>query len=417
MSTAGRPAVGAVVRSVLRAGQIALALSSAAVSMARVALLAKGLHRRDRIIREAGSIVSHCLWRLGPAFIKVGQLMSTRQDLLLPAFCEQLEAGLARGGAGGPRTPRVEIGSVAAVERRMVGTVDAALKTIHPGAAERLRVDLDLITLLARVAGVLLRRSGVPLRSIVDEMCETVRRQTDLVAEAETLRRLGELEWTLPVVFPRVLDEASGQGLLVMTWLPGQAEGRQFVNESRTAKRLVLTLYEMLFVTGVVHCDLHPGNWWALPDGRLAIVDAGFSYELDEDMRTHFAEFFLGMASGNAEVCATHALAVTSSPVPPERESAFRRDMGVLIESTTGMTAGDFSLTSFAARFFSLQRRHGAFSRADFIFPFMALLAIEGQVKQLDPGINFQAMAGPVVLRAIVNRARTGSSRTVRPQF
>ncbi|MFD2351224.1 hypothetical protein ACFSTC_20675 [Nonomuraea ferruginea] len=123
-------------------------------------------------------------------------------------------------------------------------------------------------------------------------------------------------------------------------------------------------------------------------------------------MRTHFTEFFLGMSSGNAEICATHALAAAARPVPPEAEKAFRRDMEGLIGSVTGLTAGAFSLAGFAARFFAVQRRHQAFSRAEFIFPLMALLAIEGQVKQLDPGINFQSLAGPVVLRSIVARAR-----------
>lgn len=245
------------------------------------------------------------------------------------------------------------------------------------------------------------------------EISESVRRQTDLAGEADTLRRLASLERNLPVLLPTVLSERSDERQLTMTWLPGQPTGREFSDNRRVAKRLVLTVYEMLFITGIVHCDLHPGNWWELPDGRLAIVDAGFAYQLDDEMRSHFAEFFLGMASNNAELCATHALAACAVPVSAADQAGFRADLQTLISSTTGMTAGDFSLTAFAARFFAIQRRHHAYSRATFIFPFMALLAIEGQVKQLDPGINFQALAGPVVLRAIVNRARTGSSDSV----
>ncbi|WP_144069843.1 AarF/UbiB family protein [Nonomuraea indica] len=408
-----RSAVRQAVRAAVRSGQIAAVLCGVAVSLARSLVRHAGRgrrDRRDRIVREAGGVVSAALWRLGPAFIKVGQMLSSRRDLFAAAFCEELEAGLARGRAGGVRAG-VEVGSVAAVERRRVGGVDAAVKTIHPTAAELLRVDLGLIMAMTRLAGVPLRRSGPTLRRVVREMCESVRRQTDLVAEAETLRLLEDLESALPVVFPRVLAGDSGPDALTMTWIPGQPGGRRFANPRRTAKRLVLTVYEMLFITGVVHCDLHPGNWWELPDGRLAIVDAGFAYELDEEMRTHFAEFFLGMSSGNAEVCATHALAAAAEPVSPEDEKAFRRDMEGLIGSTTGLTAGDFSLTGFAARFFAIQRRHRAYSRAEFVFPLMALLAIEGQVKQLDPKINFQSLAGPVVLRSIVARARAGRAR------
>ncbi|TXK40184.1 AarF/UbiB family protein [Nonomuraea sp. C10] len=389
-------------RSAVRIAQVAVVVCATAASLAW-AVVRHG--RREGTLRRAGAVVSAALWRLGPAFIKVGQMLSSRRDILPAAFCEELEEGLARGraGAGGAD---VEIGSVATVERRQVDGADVAVKTVHPTAAEQLRIDLGLITAMARVAGVLLRRSGPTLERVVHEMCESVRGQTDLVAEAATLSRLEDLELVLPVVFPRVLPGQSGPGVLTMTWIPGQAGGRRFRDPRRTAKRLVLTVYEMLFITGVVHCDLHPGNWWELPDGRLAIVDAGFTYELDEEMRTHFTEFFLGMSSGNAEICATHALAAAARPVPPEAEKAFRRDMEGLIGSVTGLTAGAFSLAGFAARFFAVQRRHQAFSRAEFIFPLMALLAIEGQVKQLDPGINFQSLAGPVVLRSIVARAR-----------
>ncbi|MBP2702991.1 AarF/ABC1/UbiB kinase family protein [Microbispora sp. RL4-1S] len=396
--------------SAARIGRIAVVMCGAAAATAWVLVRHGGRGRSDRVVRETGAVVSAALWRLGPAFIKIGQMLASRRDLFAAAFCEELESALARGRAGGAQADR-EIGSVAAVERRRVGRVDAAVKTLHPTAAELLRIDLGLITAMTRIAALPLRRSGPTMRRVVREMCESVRRQTDLMAEAATLRRFEDLETALPVVFPRVLDGDSGPDVLTMTWLPGQAGGRRFPDPRRTARRLVLTIYEMLFITGVVHCDLHPGNWWELPDGRLAIVDAGFTYELDEEMRTHFAEFFLGMSSGNAEICATHALAAAAGPVPPEHEKAFRRDMEVLIGSITGLTAGSFSLTGFAARLFAIQRRHGAFSRAEFVFPLMALLAIEGQVKQLDPKINFQSLAGPVVLRSIVARARAAHAR------
>lgn len=389
--------------------RIALVLAVGAAAL--VGELAR--NPRAGLARATGRVVCDVLWKLGPAFVKVGQMLSSRLDVLPEALCAELQHGLAFGRA---RHAHIEgfhdVGSVAGVRRERIDRTDVAVKTILPAAAQQLETDLALLTALVRVADVVLRRWSVPLPQIVREITRSIRRQTDLVAEADALRAMSALERTLPIALPRVLDEASSADQLVMTWLPGQHEGREFTNPRRAAKRLVLTVYEMLFNTGVVHCDLHPGNWWELPDGRLAIVDAGFTYELADDIREHFAEFFLGMSACNAEVCATHALAVTISPVGPAAEESFRRDMEDLIATTTGMTAGDFSLARFASRFFAIQRRHNAFSKAEFIFPFMALLAIEGQVKQLDPKINFQALAGPVVLRSIVERARVGKEKS-----
>jgi ubiquinone biosynthesis protein len=371
--------------------------------------------RPEPYSRACGLAVSAALWRLGPAFVKFGQMMATRQDVLPAAFCRELMTGLALGAGGRARygTEATEIGSVAAVTRTRVGGVDVAVKRIHPGAVRQLEIDLDLLRRLTALAMAVVPRSSLPLPQIVEEMCRSIRRQTDLRAEAQTLDRLAPLADALPIVLPRVLHDHSNDEQLVMTWVPDQRTGPPD-HRRRSAKRLVLSVYEMLFITGVVHCDLHPGNWWELPDGRIAVVDAGFAYELDDEMRTHFAEFFLGMASANPDICATHALAACATPIPPQREAAFRKDMQELIRSTTGLTAGSFSLARFATRFFLIQRRHQAYSRATFIYPFMALLAIEGQVKQLDPGLNFQSLAGPVVLRAIVNRARA-QARTAVP--
>ncbi|GLY30377.1 AarF/UbiB family protein [Kineosporia sp. NBRC 101731] len=408
-----------------RLARIALALLTGTVQCLPELVRYAGHHDGVRLQAQAGRIAGARLWDLGPAFVKIGQLLSTRQDLLPPRLCDELRTGLAfggqghrSGGAGGSLPPTgaraVEIGSVATVHRDHVDGTPVAVKRVHPGAERQLATDLALVRGLMRAGLRLVPRSRVPLPEIVDEMCRSVRRQTDLCAEAETLNRLSGLGDRLPVVLPRVLEGHSDSGQLVMTWIEGQDPHRPVSTPDRTARRLVLALYEMLFITGVVHCDLHPGNWWEMPDGRIAIVDAGFAYELDDEMRSHFAEFFLGMSAANAEICATHALAACAVPVGPEQEAGFRADMEELIRSNTGLTAGTFSLARFATDFFMIQRRHRAYSRATFIYPFMALLAIEGQVKQLSPGLNFQALAGPVVLRAIVNRARSGSSDVYR---
>jgi len=408
----------AAVRTGARCGQIMAIGAGYALRLLPAAAISLLPGRRGELAGQAGRTISACLWRLGPAFVKVGQLLSTRQDVLPPQLCRELQSALAFGReqVADPLTgePRIaDVGSVATVRRARIKGTEVAVKAIRPGTAQRLELDLGVLEFLTAALMRLMPRSSMPLRQIVHEIAESVRRQTDLVGEADTLRRLATLERSLPVLLPTVLPERSNSHQLTMTWLPGQPDGRTFSNDKRVAKRLVLAVYEMLFITGIVHCDLHPGNWWELPDGRLAIVDAGFAYQLDDEMRSHFAEFFLGMASDNAELCATHALAACAVPVSAADEAGFRADLQTLISSTTGRTAGDFSLTGFAAKFFAIQRRHHAYSRATFIFPFMALLAIEGQVKQLDPGINFQALAGPVVLRAIVNRARTGSSDSV----
>lgn len=361
--------------------------------------------------RVGGAVADLCAG-LGPAFVKLGQLVSTREDLLHQDTCRVMRERLALGhgldpdGAGAGVHRRA--GSIAVVERRSGPSGDVAVKTCHPRVRERLEADLAVVEAAARLVARLPVCRDVPVVALADDFCAVVRRQTDLAAERTALERFAVLEDRHPVVFPRPLGDPAEQDrdTLVMEWLPGQEDARTHHPGARGGRLLLTLVFEMLFTAGEVHCDLHPGNWWFLSDGRLAVVDGGFTYSLDRETQEHFTEFFLGMAAGNSEVCADHALAVSMKPVSAEDERGFRRELDHLITEVHGLTAGSFSLAAFIADFFLIQRRHNAYSRTSFVFPLVALLAVEGQVKQVCPELNFQAVAHPVILRGLLARNR-----------
>ncbi|MFD6100079.1 AarF/UbiB family protein [Nocardiopsis flavescens] len=396
-------------RTALRAGVIAgRSLWAGARALPHLARMRSAPpHRAERSAERVGVLASELCAGLGPAFVKLGQLVSTREDLLPRGVCRTMRDRLALGrGLEASGGPRARSGSIAAVERRATPSGDVAVKTCHPRIRERLEADLAVVEATARAAARLPFCRGVPVAALAEDFCAVVRRQTDLAAERAALERFASLEDRYPVVFPRPVGEAPDRDTLVMDWIPGQ-EGAERNHPGPRGGRLLLTLvFEMLFTTGEVHCDLHPGNWWFLDDGRLAVVDGGFTFSLDRSTQEHFTEFFLGMAAGNAGICADHALAVSMNPVGPEAEQGFRRDLERLITEVHGMTAGAFSLTAFIADFFMIQRRYNAYSRTSFVFPLVALLAVEGQVKRMCPELNFQAVAHPVILRGLLARNR-----------
>ncbi|MDT0329468.1 AarF/UbiB family protein [Nocardiopsis lambiniae] len=362
----------------------------------------------ERSDERVGRLVSDLCADLGPAFVKLGQLVSTREDLLPRGLCRVMRDRLALGygleGArrGGPRRS----GSIAVVERRTGPSGDLAVKTCRPGVRQRLETDLAVVEATARAVARLPFCRGMPVVALTEDFCAVVRRQTDLAAERAALERFASLEDRYPVVFPRPVGVPGDRDTLLMEWIPGQEEGGRHHPGPQGGRLLLTLVFEMLFTTGEIHCDLHPGNWWFLEDGRLAVVDGGFTYTLDRATQEHFTEFFLGMAAGNAEVCADHALAVSMGPVSAEDEKGFRRELERLITEVHGMTAGAFSLTAFIADFFMIQRRYNAYSRTSFVFPLVALLAVEGQVKRMCPDLNFQAVAHPVILRGLLARNR-----------
>lgn len=349
--------------------------------------------------------VANCLWRLGPVFVKLGQVLSTRPDLLDARLCAALRSSLAFGvdrrGVDAGDCIFVAAGSVADLYRVRRNGQDLAVKILRPGVTRTLQIDLTVVESAVRLLARLFPCfKGVP--PIVAELSAAVRQQVDLGAERDRLVAMSALESTCNVVLPRPIPGLCTPERLVMTWLPGQGVKVDSQVTRGLAKELLRTVFEMLFVTGIVHCDLHPGNWWARIDGRIAIVDAGFSWKLEPEMQAHFREFFLGMATNDGNLCATHALAVTGKPLSDQAARAFRSDLCELVGKVHGMSSAEFSLTAFAKDFFAIQRTHGAISDPAFVFPIVALLSIEGQIRALDPEIDFQAVALPVLLRSFL---------------
>lgn len=343
-------------------------------------------------------------WALGPMYVKLAQSFSSRMDVLPPAVCETLRANTVdvRGGDN-------YRGSIATVERTQRDGRTVAVKRIDPRAARLLAVDARILRRVAVLARSRLMRADYAA-DLLEEFTDSISAQSNLHREAQALERFADLEDSMAnIEFPKPLAVEDAGQTLVMTWLPGQDDQPTESQSPASAKRLMRLVFEMLFVHGFIHCDLHAGNWWTQQGGALAVVDAGFCYEIDDALQASFGEFFLGLSAGNGEMCADHAVAVCRRKLTAEEESGFRVGIQDLVGRTSGQTAEEFSLAGFARDLFGLQRRYGAHAKAEFIFPFVALLAVEGQVKQLDPKLNFQSIAGPIVLRGLLANERRRS--------
>jgi ubiquinone biosynthesis protein len=158
--------------------------------------------------------------------------------------------------------------------------------------------------------------------------------------------------------------------------------------------------YRMLFLDGVVHCDLHPGNLYFRADGTIVIVDAGFTVRLTDSAREKFAAFFYCMSQGDGPACADIVL-TTAKSAPGADVAAFRAGMATLIEDAAGRPAAEFDLVAFATALFDLQRRYGFYADPQFVFPILSLLVLEGAVREFHPKVDFQREAKPFLTTAL----------------
>lgn len=394
-----------------------------------VRLLDAVFHRRltsdlDSLLAAAATRTAE---RLGPTYVKLGQLLATRTDLVSPAATRALRRlfdGVRPPASRGtiPAALRdaldgdlslVAAGSVACVYRGRLRTGETvAVKVRRPGIAATVNADLAILAGLARIGSHLPGFRGAPIQEIVDQLGAAVRQQLDLDREAAAMRRLrASLAPLDGVRVPRVFDEWSGDGVLVLDFVAGLPRWHRTggpapaTDRARAAAVTALrAVFHMIFIDGFVHCDLHPGNLHLLDSG-VVIVDAGFAHQLTPAARRAFAEFFHAMAGGDGVRCADILLGTAVRVDTTADHSAFRDEIAALVARTTRRRAGEFDLVDFAYRLFGAQRTHGFYADAQFIFPILALIVMEGTIRTWAPEVDFQGEALPYVLRALADTA------------
>ncbi|MFY1702670.1 ABC1 kinase family protein [Micromonospora sp. WMMA1923] len=365
--------------------------------------------------------------RLGPATVKVGQLMGTRRDILPAVLCDELgrlhdrvrpmtdrQFRTALTQAYGAQTDQVfarldstavASGSIAGVYRATLPDGrDVAVKLRRPDIRRRMLLDLTLVHRFAVLAGRLPRLRGVPLAELVGFVCSAIQGQLDLAAEQENLLRLranfADNEY---VHVPEPVPEASRPGALVMEFIPelvtGQLASIVPQRRSQLAERTLGAVYQMLFLDGLVHCDLHPGNVY-FRGPRVVVLDAGFTVRLPPTVRRQFGEFFLGLALGRGRRCGEVVVESAVEVAPDADVDGFVDRIADLVARNAGMPAREFDLAAFGTELFTLQRDFGLYAASEFVFPLLSLLVIEGTIRELDPDVDFQAVARPMLLRA-----------------
>jgi ubiquinone biosynthesis protein len=417
---------GAVIR---RAIAIAILSIWYLVPAAAIAVTLTMLGRRPAAQRHLARRFVALVQVLGPAFIKGGQVLGTRRDLLPPVVCDELSALVdsvkplsmqearsaltcAYGAAFGSVFATCDLhavagGSVACVYRgRLHDGREVAIKVRRPSLEAVMATDMTLAIGMGRLGARLPPLRGTPVQEVIEQVCHAVRSQLDFAKEAANLKRLRRNLSSVPRVWVPALEEAAvREGVVVMEFIRGLdatvAQRSSPAVRKRLAAGTLAAMYHMLFIDGFVHCDLHPGNLYFTEHGQVVVLDAGFSVQLSDRMRRLFAEFFLNMALGEGTRCAEIVVESATAVHLDADVQGFTREMAGLVQRSSGLPARDFSLLAFASEMFDLQRRFGLHAAAELIFPLLSLLVIEGTVRDLDPDVDFQEAARPMLVRGV----------------
>ena len=362
---------------------------------------------------------------LGATYVKVGQIMSTRPDLLPPHIIGALETLQDDVGAFAyrhvERTFRADFGrapdevfvafdrapvasaSIAQVHRAVLADGrEVAVKVRRPRVEQNVAFDLTVMRTVARVVALVPSfRLLAPVES-VDEFGRAIRTQIDLTVEAENNRRFHAMFAGMEdVALPDLVPELCTERILTMSFVRGVKlmEHRKIgADPTRLAKIGFQLLLKMVFEDGFVHADLHPGNILVTPAGVVTLLDLGLTATLDDTYRRIFAVYFAAWASGDGATMAR--LMVDYSPgEPPADFAAYEKDIMGFVSRYHGKALGEVAVSQVVFDMFGILRRHRVRVNAVFTMVNIAMAVTEGIGKQLDPRLDLMNEALPFFAR------------------
>lgn len=369
---------------------------------------------------------------LGPTYIKLGQILSLREDLLPKSITDELKRLLDKLPAvpyerlkelivADMKRPLntmfvwidpIPLGSASLGQThraRLITNEKVVIKVLKPGVRKTVEIDTKLLRFFSRILQIFLARYQ-PKR-LVDEFSTYTLREVDLRFEADNAETFAANFKNEPDIrFPRIFRQYSNQNVLCMEYFKGlkpDASSAVKMTESQKDNFVELgirSITEMIFRDGFFHADLHPGNIVIFEDGRLGFIDLGMVGQFDRDMRRRMFYYFFSLVMGDPSNAARY---LTSLALPGRGTDidGFRRAAAELYTRwLRNPSFGEFSLAQVILQSILMAGRYRIQYPGEIILMVKALVTVEGVGNLLEPGINITAAARKPVQRILLDQ-------------
>jgi len=379
--------------------------------------------------------VRRALEELGPTFIKLGQILATRVDLLPPEWIaefgklqdaapaisfDELRTQLTEDLGEAPEIVFAELdttpmaaASLAQVHRaRLADGSEVILKVRRPGIKQIVEADLRLLTRLAEIVeaeAADLRRYRP--REVVRQFTVSMRRELDFAAECRNAERIaGHFVDHPEIVVPRIHWQWVSERLNVQDYvrgIPGHdltAVDAAGLDRRLLARRGTDAVLKMMLEDGFFHADPHPGNVFYLPGNRIAFIDFGMVGRLSEERRYQVALLLHGMVSHDADSAVEVLLdwgdgAEAGGDADIER---LKGEIDTFIDHYSGVPLKQIDLAAMLSDLITILREHGLVLPPDLTLMIKAFITLEGMGRQLDPDFDMAESTEPYLERVLL---------------
>lgn len=364
---------------------------------------------------------------LGATYVKLGQVMSTRSDLVPPEWVEEFKKlqnnvpgveyeviekmlqeefpeGIKKHFRSISKKP-LAAGSMAQVHRaKLKDGTPIVIKVLRPGVRDTIAIDMEILHSLAEFIEGRFADRGYSPTEVVNEFAKELRREVDLMYEGRSMERLGlQFEDDPDIVFAKVYWDATTHNVLAMEVIEGIVLADLKPGELDAAERRTLVengaraVFRQCLEFGFFHADPHPGNLVALPGGRIAFIDCGMTGQIDARTARSLSDLVTGVVAGDLDRVIDAAGEITGAEQEKLDDRALRVDVNAIVSEFRGTPLERLNLGRVLQDFFGTLRTHKVRCPADIVLLIKAMTTIESVARDLDPSFELVTFVRPYI--------------------
>lgn len=355
---------------------------------------------------------------LGPTFVKVGQILSMRSEMLPQSFCDEL-AKLRADADPMPYETVLQVladeygrpvdeiferidskplgsASLAQVHRgTLVTGEDVAIKVQRPGVRETMAQDVSIMRSIASVASKVMRSSQiVDLQGVVEELWDTFQSETDFLIESRNLAAFKRFSERFAYMdCPTPYTDLCTEHVVVMEYVDGISVSHPDLllkagyDLKEIGTKLVDNYAAQILDDGFFHADPHPGNI-IVRGGQIVLIDLGMTGRLDGRTRSVLKEMIFAVAKQDSPALADGLLRFAGTEADPEDYPALLADLDVIVKEFGTVDLAELDLAAFLTSLTQLAQRHGVEVPSTVTTVGRALVTLEGLLDEFIPDVN-----------------------------
>ncbi len=382
------------------------------------------------------AVLRNILIELGPVFVKLGQLLSTRPDLLPTAYLDtlsslqadvppvpwseveviirqELKLSIAETFSQF-NTQAVAAGSIAQTHKATLKDGrEVALKVQRPGIDIIIERDIAVLKALAELVALTDYGQQYDIVALAEEFAIALRAELDFIQEAsytdELKRNLSKSRWFDPkqIVVPEIQWQLTTKKLLVMEWLDGvpillgDLQGLRHNGDIDAEREEITTLlcrafFQQLYIDGFFHADPHPGNLFYLKDGRIALLDCGMVGRLDPRTQQSLTELLLAIVDLDAQRCTQLTLQMAEFAQPTSLAN-LENDLAKMLRKYYNVSLSQMNLSEIFYEMLAITRKNKIRLPSNLGLYAKTLANLEGLARAFNPRFNIIEQVKPLM--------------------